>query len=122
VAQLLVYLTGSSITFFVLLHRIPGGWSEVTQVAAAAGHKLQFLDFSWNPATKIYFLVRTHRRCLPHHGQPRHGPNYRPTAAGREKSTDSRRALLTSGVHRSLQFIVFLLIGVLLTCSHNTHH
>src|SRR6201988_2791185 len=48
VAQLILYLTGSAVTFLVLLHRIPGGWSEVTQVAAAAGHKLQVLDFSWN--------------------------------------------------------------------------
>src|SRR5438128_5588742 len=29
VAQLLVYMTGSAVTFLVLLHRIPGGWSEV---------------------------------------------------------------------------------------------
>jgi len=35
VAQLLLYLTGSAVTFFVLLHRIPGGWSEVVQVAGA---------------------------------------------------------------------------------------
>src|SRR5258708_26988646 len=55
VAQLLLYLTGSAVTFFVLLHRIPGGWSEVTQVAAAAGHKLQLLDFSWNLATNYTF-------------------------------------------------------------------
>src|ERR1700682_1485633 len=40
VAQLLLYLTGSAVTFCVLLQRIPGGWTEVTQVAAA-GHKLQ---------------------------------------------------------------------------------
>ncbi len=55
VAQLLLYLTGSAVTFFVLLHRIPGGWTEVTQVATAAGHKLQVLDFSWNLATKYTF-------------------------------------------------------------------
>src|SRR3989441_7966456 len=55
VAQLLIYLTGSAVTFFVLLHRIPGGWNEVTQIAAAAGHKLQLFDFSWNLATKYTF-------------------------------------------------------------------
>src|SRR5437016_7040927 len=44
VAQLTLYLAGSAVTFFVLLHRIPGGWREVTQVAAAAGHKLQVLE------------------------------------------------------------------------------
>src|SRR5580698_10424923 len=55
VTQLLIYLTGSAATFFVLLHRIPGGWNEVTQVAATAGHKLQVFDFSWNLATKYTF-------------------------------------------------------------------
>src|SRR6202047_2461551 len=55
VAQLLLYLTGSAVALFVLLHRIPGGWSEVTQVAAAAGHKLQVLDFSFDLATKYTF-------------------------------------------------------------------
>src|ERR1700692_2578910 len=51
VAQLLLYLTGSAVTFCVLLQRIPGGWTEVTQVAAA-GHKLQVFDFAFHLATK----------------------------------------------------------------------
>src|ERR1700756_3684982 len=55
VAQLLLYLTGSAVTFWVLLHRIPGGWSEVTQVAAVASHKLQVFDFSFHWATKYTF-------------------------------------------------------------------
>src|SRR3981189_3807958 len=55
VAQLLLYLTGSAVTYFVLLQRIPGGWSEVTQAAAAAGNKLQVFDFTWSLATKYTF-------------------------------------------------------------------
>src|SRR5215470_6588424 len=55
VAQFLLYLSGSLVTLFLLLRRIPGGWNEVTQVAAAAGNKLQFLDFSRNLATKYTF-------------------------------------------------------------------
>src|SRR5439155_1057139 len=111
VAQLLIYLTGSAVTFFVVLRRIPGGWQEVTHVAAAAGHKLQLLDFSWNLATKYTFwsgliggaflTMATHRtdqiivqRLL---------------AAKSER--DSPRALLASGVIVLVQFIVFLLIG-----------
>src|ERR1700720_2042693 len=31
--QFLLYLTGSIAAFFFLLHKIPGGWPEVTQVA-----------------------------------------------------------------------------------------
>ena len=114
VAQLLVYLTGSSVTFFVLLHRIPGGWSEVTQVAAAAGHKLQFLDFSWNPATKYTFwsgLIGGAFLTMASHGTDQIIVQ-RLLAAKNQR--DSRRALLTSGVIVLFQFIVFLLIGVLL--------
>src|SRR4029077_17209687 len=46
VGQLMNYLTGRPAPLVVLLHRIPGGWAEVPQAAAAAGHKLQVLDFS----------------------------------------------------------------------------
>jgi SSS family solute:Na+ symporter len=114
VAQLLIYLTGSAVTFFVLLHRIPGGWSEVTQVAAAAGHKLQFLDFSWNLATKYTFwsgLIGGAFLTMASHGTDQIIVQ-RLLAAKNQR--DSRRALLASGVIVLFQFIVFLLIGVLL--------
>src|SRR5271157_3266459 len=55
VAQFLLYLTGSLFTLGLLLHRIPGGWTELRQVAAVSGNKLQVLDFSWNLATKYTF-------------------------------------------------------------------
>src|SRR5213082_2429777 len=55
VAQFLLYLLGSVVTFGILLHRIPGGWNEVSQVAAANGNKLRILDFSWNLATAYTF-------------------------------------------------------------------
>jgi SSS family transporter len=114
VAQLLLYLTGSAVTFFMLLHRIPGGWSEVTQVAAAAGHKLQFLDFSWNLATKYTFwsgLIGGAFLTMATHGTDQTIVQ-RLLAAKNER--DSSRALLTSGVIVLVQFTVFLLIGVLL--------
>src|SRR6266849_136584 len=114
VAQLLLYLTGSAATFFVLLHRIPGGWSEVTQVAAAAGHKLQVLDFSWNLATKFTFwsgLIGGAFLTMATHGTDQIIVQ-RLLAAKSER--DSRRALLTSGAIVLIQFTVFLLIGVLL--------
>jgi SSS family transporter len=114
VAQLLLYLTGSAVTFFMLLHRIPGGWSEVTQVAAAAGHKLQFLDFSWNLATKYTFwsgVIGGAFLTMATHGTDQTIVQ-RLLAAKNER--DSRRALLTSGVIVLVQFTVFLVIGVLL--------
>jgi len=114
VAQLLVYLTGSAVTFLVLLHRIPGGWTEVTQVAAAAGHKLQVFDFSWNLATKYTFwsgLMGGAFLTMASHGTDQTIVQ-RLLAARNEK--ESRRALLASGLIVLAQFTVFLLIGVLL--------
>src|SRR5580693_1284508 len=53
VAQFLLYLSGSVAAFVLLLHKIPGGWPEVTQVAAAAGGKLRIFDFALS-LTKTY--------------------------------------------------------------------
>jgi SSS family transporter len=114
VAQLLVYMTGSAITLALLLHRIPGGWSEVTQVAAAAGHKFQFLDFSWNLATKYTFwsgVIGGAFLTMASHGTDQTIVQ-RLLAAKSER--ESSRALLASGIIVLVQFTVFLLIGVLL--------
>ena len=114
VAQLLVYMTGSAVTLFLLLHRIPGGWSEVTQVAAVAGHKLRFLDFSWNLATKYTFwsgVIGGSFLTMATHGTDQTIVQ-RLLAAKTQR--DSSRALLTSGGIVLVQFTVFLLIGVLL--------
>src|SRR5229473_4236588 len=114
VAQLLLYLTGSAVTLGFLLHRIPGGWGEVTQVAAAAGHKLQLFDFSWNLATKYTFwsgLIGGAFLTMATHGTDQIIVQ-RLLAAKSER--DSRWALLASGAIVLFQFTVFLLIGVLL--------
>src|SRR6266852_9027163 len=114
VAQLLLYLTGSAVTFFVLLHRIPGGWSEVAQVAAAAGDKLQLFDFSFHLATKYTFwsgLIGGAFLTMASHGTDQ--TIVQRLLAARNEA-DSRRALLGSGVIILMQFTVFLLIGVLL--------
>lgn len=114
VAQLFIYLAGSAATFFVLLHRIPGGWSEVVQVAAAHGHKLQVFDFSFDLATKYTFwsgLIGGAFLTMASHGTDQ--TIVQRLLAARDQR-DSRRALLTSGVIVLFQFTIFLLIGVLL--------
>jgi solute:Na+ symporter, SSS family len=114
VAQLLLYLTGSAVTFWVLLHRIPGGWSEVTQVASAAGHKLQVFDFSFDWATKYTFwsgLIGGAFLTMASHGTDQ--TIVQRLLAARDQR-DGRRALLASGVLVFVQFALFLLIGVLL--------
>jgi solute:Na+ symporter, SSS family len=114
VAQLLLYLTGSAVTFFLLLHKIPGGWSEITQAAAAAGHKLQLFDFSWNLAAKYTFwsgLIGGAFLTMASHGTDQ---TIVQRLLASKSEADSRKALLTSGVIVLIQFTVFLLIGVLL--------
>jgi SSS family solute:Na+ symporter len=114
VAQLFIYLAGSAATFFVLLHRIPGGWNEVVQVAASHGHKLQVFDLSFNLATKYTFwsgLIGGAFLTMATHGTDQTIVQ-RLLAARNQR--DSRRALLASGVIVLFQFTVFLLIGVLL--------
>ena len=114
VAQFLLYLLGSIITFAVLLHRIPGGWSEVTQVAAVHGNKLRFLDFSSNLATKYTFwsgVIGGAFLTMASHGTDQTIVQ-RLLAAKNQR--DSRRALLASGLIVLFQFAVFLLVGVLL--------
>ena len=114
VAQLLVYMTGSAVTLVLLLQRIPGGWREISEIAAAAGHKLQFVDFSWNLATKYTFwsgLIGGAFLTMASHGTDQTIVQ-RLLAAKSER--DSSRALLSSGVIILVQFTVFLLIGVAL--------
>src|SRR5438477_1072422 len=114
VAQLLLYLTGSAATLGFLLHSIPGGWSEVRQVAAASGNKLQFLDFSFHLAAKYTFwsgVIGGAFLTMASHGTDQTIVQ-RLLAARNEK--DSRKALLASGGIVLVQFALFLLVGVLL--------
>jgi solute:Na+ symporter, SSS family len=114
VAQLLLYLAGSVITLFALLHRIPGGWTEITQVSSAAGHKLHVFDFSFHLATRYTFwsgVLGGAFLTMASHGTDQ--TIVQRLLAARDQR-DSRRALLTSGAIVLLQFTVFLLIGVML--------
>jgi SSS family transporter len=114
VAQFLLYLLGSIITVAVLLHRIPGGWSEVTRVAAVHGNKLQFLDFSSNLATKYTFwsgVIGGAFLTMASHGTDQ---TIVQRLLAAKDQRDSRRALLASGFIVLFQFAVFLLVGVLL--------
>jgi solute:Na+ symporter, SSS family len=114
VAQLLLYLTGSAVTLAFLLHAIPGGWREVTQVAGASGNKLRFLDFSFDLATRYTFwsgVIGGAFLTMASHGTDQTIVQ-RLLAARNEK--DSRKALLASGFVVLIQFALFLLVGVLL--------
>jgi SSS family transporter len=112
VAQFLLYLTGSLITLGLLLHKIPGGWGELTHVAAVNGNKLQFLDFHWNLNSNYTFwsgVIGGAFLTMATHGTDQ--TIVQRLLAARSQG-DSRRAIIASGFIVLFQFTVFLLVGV----------
>src|ERR1044072_4892510 len=53
VVQMALYVIGAIVSFFVILHHIPGGWTHVVAVAGPAG-KLRIFDFKFS-FTMQYF-------------------------------------------------------------------
>jgi solute:Na+ symporter, SSS family len=114
VAQLALYLTGSAAAFFLLLHKIPGRWTEVTQVAAAFGGKLRVFDFAFSLTKSYTFwsgLLGGTFLTMASHGTDQTMVQ-RLLAARNER--DSKKALLASGVIVFTQFALFLVLGVML--------
>jgi solute:Na+ symporter, SSS family len=116
VVQFLLYFSGSLAAFFLLLHRIPGGWESIVQ-AAAASHKFRVFDFSFsltNPAKLYTFwsgVIGGTFFTMASHGTDQTIVQ-RLLAAKSER--ESKLALLASGVVIFLQFALFLVLGVIL--------
>jgi solute:Na+ symporter, SSS family len=114
VAQFALYLTGSVVAFFLLLHKIPGGWPVVAQAAAAAGGKLRVFDFAFSLTKSYTFwsgLIGGTFLTMASHGTDQTMVQ-RLLAARNE--WDSKKALLASGVIVFVQFALFLVLGVML--------
>jgi solute:Na+ symporter, SSS family len=114
VAQFALYLTGSLAAFFLVLHKIPGGWQEVTQAAAAAGGKLRVFDFAFSLTKSYTFwsgLLGGTFLTMASHGTDQ-AIVQRLLAARNER--DGKKALLASGVIVFVQFALFLVLGVML--------
>jgi SSS family transporter len=114
VAQFVLYLAGSVAAFFLLLHKIPGGWPEVTQAAAAAGGKLRVFDFAFSLTKSYTFwsgLLGGTFLTMASHGTDQTMVQ-RLLSARTER--DSKQALLASGVVVFVQFALFLVLGVML--------
>jgi SSS family solute:Na+ symporter len=113
VIQFALYLTGSFAAFFLLLHKIPGGWPTVTQ-AAAAGGKFRIFDFAFSLTQSYTFwsgLLGGTFLTMASHGTDQTMVQ-RLLSARTER--DSKKALLASGVVILFQFTLFLVIGVML--------
>jgi len=126
VVQMSLYVIGAVVSFFVILHKIPGGWAHVAAVAGAA-HKFAIFDFRF--AFNMDFFSRTYSFWAGVAGgcfltTATHGTDQlmvqRLLSARSER--DSRAALMASWVVILIQFTLFLLIGILLFVYYGDMH
>lgn len=113
VIQTFIYIGGTIVGFFTILHLVPGGWPAIHATAAAAG-KFRVFDFSldfWKTYTFWSGLIGGAFLTTASHGTDQLIVQ-RLLAA--KNLTESRIALLASGVAVLLQFALFLCIGAML--------
>jgi SSS family solute:Na+ symporter len=114
VIQFALYITGSIAALLLLLHKIPGGWGDVSSVAAAAGGKLRVFDFTFSLTRSYTFwsgLIGGTFLTMASHGTDQTMVQRLLAARGER---DAKKALLTSGVIVFVQFALFLVLGVML--------
>ncbi|MBI2677337.1 MAG: sodium/solute symporter [Candidatus Koribacter versatilis] len=113
VVQMAIYLCGTLVGVYTILHLVPGGWQTVVETAGAAG-KFQVFDFRWTMATPYTFwagLIGGTFLTTASHGTDQLIVQ-RLLSARSER--DSRTALISSGVFVLVQFALFLLVGAML--------
>ena len=113
VVQMFVYVAGALAVFVALLWQIPGGWSTVASVGEAAG-KFRVFDFSGDP-TKVYTfwagLLGGVALTLATHGTDQFLVQRLLSA---RSAREAAKGLVLSGFIVFLQFVLFLVIGVML--------
>ena len=126
VVQMSLYVLGAVASFVVILGKIPGGWDHVAAVAGAAG-KFTIFDFRFAPGMDFFsrpysFWAGVAGGCFL--TTATHGTDQlmvqRLLSARDERQ--SRMALLSSWAVILVQFVLFLLIGVLLFVYYNDQH
>ena len=113
VVQTVIYVGGTLVGLFTILHLVPGGWPTIHDMAAAAG-KLQVFDFTpdfWKPYTFWAGLIGGAFLTTASHGTDQLIVQ-RLLAARSERQ--SVAALLSSGAAILFQFALFLIVGVML--------
>ena len=113
VVQLLIYVGGTIVGFFILVHLVPGGWPAIHSAAAAAG-KTQVFDFTFSLSKTFTFwagLIGGMFLNTATHGTDQ--LMVQRLLAARNKR-DSQAALLSSGLLILAQFTLFLIVGAAL--------
>jgi SSS family solute:Na+ symporter len=113
VVQLTIYVAGTVVGFFTILHLVPGGWQTMHTMASQAG-KFHVFDLSWNLTTTYTLWAGVIGGAFLTTAS--HGTDQlivqRLLSARSERQ--SKIALLSSGVAILFQFSLFLLVGTML--------
>jgi SSS family transporter len=113
VVQLGIYVGGTIVGFFTILHLVPGGWGTIHAMAGSAG-KFRVFDTSWNPSTTYTLwsgIIGGAFLTTASHGTDQLIVQRLLSA---RNDRQSKLALLSSGVAVFFQFSLFLLIGAML--------
>ena len=113
VVQTIIYVGGTVVGLFTILHLVPGGWASIHALAANAG-KLQVFDFTpdfWKPYTFWAGLLGGAFLTTASHGTDQLIVQRLLAARSQRQSVT---ALLSSGVAVFVQFALFLMVGVML--------
>jgi len=113
VVQTVIYVGGTLVGLFTILHLVPGGWPAIHGLAESAG-KLRVFDFSldfWKPYTFWAGLIGGAFLTTASHGTDQLIVQRLLAARNQRQSVT---ALLSSGIAILFQFALFLTIGVML--------
>jgi SSS family transporter len=121
VVQMFIYLGGAAASMGLILHRLPGGWSDVTHWAAGSGtSKFALLNLSWgnslwdylaSPYTLLGGLVGGTFLTMASHGTDQLLVQ---RLLGCRSRWDAQRALMLDASLIVLQFAFFLVLGLCL--------
>jgi SSS family transporter len=113
VVQTVIYIGGTLVGVFTILHLVPGGWPAIHFLAAGVD-KLRMFDFSFTLARPYTFwagLIGGAFLTTASHGTDQLIVQRLLAARDQRQSVT---ALLTSGVAIFFQFALFLIVGVML--------
>ncbi len=111
--QLIIYIGGSLLAAYELIHLVPGGWTQIA-VDGRAANKFQLFSFARDFTVPFTFwagLLGGTFLTMASHGTDQLLVQRLLTCRNKR---DSQKALIFSGIVVLFQFTLFLLIGVML--------
>src|SRR4051794_35654068 len=118
--QLVIYVGGSLLAAYMLVHLVPGGWPAIIADARASG-KLRFVSSSWDLTVPFTFWAGLIGGCfltMASHGTDQLLVQRLLTCRNQR---ESQKALILSGFVVFAQFALFLTIGMMLHAYYATH-